>query len=509
MARGRPKVSLCMIVRDEAGQLEQCLEGVVGLFDEVVIVDTGSRDATLQIAARYARCVVPFPWCDDFAAARNESLRHASGDWIFWLDADDRLAPDQVAKLKFLLDSLDDQPRAYLMDTVCPARYACEGVQLLTHVRLFRRHPQLRWQGRVHEQLRPPLGDLGYELVFSDVQIEHVGYRDATARQRKLQRDLRLLRMDYAVAPHDTSTRLHLGMTCFQLGRFDEARHHLRLVLAQAGQEPGAVKAENCEPAHLRQVYAALAEIAMRLGQPREAMSVLREGLARFADDEYLRYLLAECHYLLDEFLQARQVLEELIALPAVSRYHGGVPGQIRELMAPRKLADTLRLLGQLGEAEVVLRSLLARFPHDTHSWHTLGRVYLDAGDRAHFEQAVAGLHDCPQGEIFISLLRALWHLRYGPKEQAGAWIDRAIALAPQMPLPRVLRAEWLIATGAPREACIQALKDVLRVQPGHVEARQLLERWLSPPARVPREPAGWFTSVVVGEGFSSHPPAA
>lgn len=509
MASGRPKVSLCMIVRDEAAHLADCLEPVAGLFEDVVIVDTGSRDATPQIAARYASCVVPFAWRDDFAAARNESLRHARGEWVFWLDADDRLSPDQVAKLKQLLDDLDERPRAYLMDTVCPARFACEGVQLLTHVRLFRRHPRLCWQGRVHEQLRPPLGELGYELVFCDVTIEHVGYRDAAARQRKLQRDLRLLRMDYTVAPHDTSTRLHLGMTCFQLGRFDEARQHLRFVLQQAGQPASRGPAEGCEAAHLRQVYAALAEIAMRLGQPREALPVLEQGLARFADDEYLRYLLAECHYLLDEFSRARQVLEELIALPAGPRYHGGVPGQIRELVAPRKLADTLRLLGRLNEAEAVLRALLIRFPRDTHSWHTLARVYLDAGDRARFEQAAASLNGCPQGEIFVALLWALWHLRFGPKDQAGAHIDRAIALAPQMPLPRVLRAEWLIATGAPREACIQALKDVLRVQPGHVEARQLLERWLAPPQRVSREPAGWFTSVVVGEGLSSSPPAA
>jgi len=177
--------------------------------------------------------------------------------------------------------------------------------------------------------------------------------------------------------------------------------------------------------------------------------------------------------------------------------------------MAPRKLADTLRLEGRLAEAEAVLRSLVDRFPRDTHSWHTLGRVYIDAGDRAHLEQVVAHLQACPQGEIFAALLESVWCLRWGPKEQAGAHIDRAIALAPQMPLARVLRAEWLIAIGAPRDACIQALKDVLRVQPGHQEARQLLARWLAPTEPVGRDLAGWFTTVVAGEGLPGHPPAA
>lgn len=511
MANDRPSVSLCMIVRDEARQLAACLDPVARLFDQVVIVDTGSRDATCQLAARYTPHVIPFAWCDDFAAARNETLRHARGDWIFWLDADDRLSTEEADKLADLLRTLDDRPRAYLMDTVCPARFACEGVQLLTHVRLFRRHPALRWQGRVHEQLRPPLGSLGYELIFSDVQICHLGYQDPAARQRKLQRDLRLLRMDYAVDPHEPSTLLHLGLTCFQLGRFGEAEQHLRSLLARTcGGDGPAHEAESDDRQYLRQAYAALAEIALRLGRPREALPVLREGLTHFPDDDYLAYLAAECHYLLDEFALAQGVLESLLARgQPTTRYHGGTPGQIRELTAPRKLADTLRLQGRLDEAEARLRVLTERFPHDTHTWHTLGRVYLDRGHRAGLEEVRSRLADCPQGEIFVNLLDALWHLRWGPLEPAGRYLDRAIALAPQMPLPRVLRAEWLIASGAPREVRIQALRDVLRVQPGHIEARRLLEQLMAPTHQPSQPLAGWCTSVVVGEGLSSLPPPA
>src|SRR5206468_11124295 len=137
-------VSLCMIVRNEERQIAECLAPVSGLFDEIVVVDTGSRDATKAIAAQFTPLVFDFPWCDDFAAARNETLRRSRGDWIFWLDADDRVAPENVARLGALLDRLDHAPRAYLMNTVCSSRYACEGVNLITHPRLFRRHPELR-----------------------------------------------------------------------------------------------------------------------------------------------------------------------------------------------------------------------------------------------------------------------------------------------------------------------------------------------------------------------------
>lgn len=77
-----------MIVKDEAEHLPRCLESCAGLFDEIVVVDTGSTDDTKEIAQSFGAKVFDFEWCDDFAAARNESLRHATGEWMMWLDAD-------------------------------------------------------------------------------------------------------------------------------------------------------------------------------------------------------------------------------------------------------------------------------------------------------------------------------------------------------------------------------------------------------------------------------------
>src|SRR5262249_6489310 len=78
--RSRPRLSLCMIVRDEEANLPDCLGSVADLVDEVVVVDTGSADRAQEVAARFGAKVVDFPWVDSFAAARNESLRHATGD---------------------------------------------------------------------------------------------------------------------------------------------------------------------------------------------------------------------------------------------------------------------------------------------------------------------------------------------------------------------------------------------------------------------------------------------
>ena len=91
-------ISLCMIVKNEEAVLGRCLDSAAGLVDEIVVVDTGSTDATREIATRYADRVCEFAWIDDFAAARNFAFAQASMEYCMWLDADDVIEPeDQVS----------------------------------------------------------------------------------------------------------------------------------------------------------------------------------------------------------------------------------------------------------------------------------------------------------------------------------------------------------------------------------------------------------------------------
>src|SRR5687768_5610008 len=108
-----PVLSICLIVRNEAGNLPRCLASVEPLGAEVVVVDTGSTDDTAALARRHGARVEHFPWRDDFAAAVNHAFDHAAGEWILRLDADEELVPETLPELRRVL--ADPLVLAYLV----------------------------------------------------------------------------------------------------------------------------------------------------------------------------------------------------------------------------------------------------------------------------------------------------------------------------------------------------------------------------------------------------------
>ncbi|PGH84635.1 glycosyl transferase [Bacillus thuringiensis] len=146
-------ISLCMIVRNEEKTLEKCLQSIKGVPDEIILVDTGSTDRTLDIAKKWTNHTYSFSWIDDFSAARNESFRHATKDYILWLDADDILQPEEAEKLQILKKVLDPS-----IDAVSMLYYVAFDEQhhvtsSTRRIRLVKREKNFRWKGIVHEDL--------------------------------------------------------------------------------------------------------------------------------------------------------------------------------------------------------------------------------------------------------------------------------------------------------------------------------------------------------------------
>src|SRR5262249_14304319 len=253
---------------------------VAGLVDEIVVIDTGSTDATRAVAARFGARVIGCPWADSFAAARNASIEHARGDWIFWMDADDRLDEPNRDKLRALVAGLGTEEAAYVMKCRCPSAEGRAAV-LVDHVRLFRNLPSLRWRYRVHEQVLPALRELGHELRWSDVEVLHTGYLDPAVRRAKLARDERLLALDLTERPDDPFVLFNLGTVALEAGRTGEALRFFQRTLERSAPHHSIV----------HKLYALVATCHRRLGRPAEALAVVRAGRLHHADDPELLWL--------------------------------------------------------------------------------------------------------------------------------------------------------------------------------------------------------------------------
>jgi tetratricopeptide (TPR) repeat protein len=274
-----PKISLCLIARNEEANLPACLGTVADLLHETVVVDTGSTDATKKTAERLGARVFDFPWVDDFSIARNESIDRATGDWIFWLDADDRIDDDNRCKLRDLFSGLTENNVAYMINYVALREGAQDRTSSAQHVKLFRRHPQIRWRYRVHEQIAPSIEKLGARILQTDIVIHHLGYQDPELLKAKLRRNLRLLRLDYAENPTDPFVIFNLGRTTMRLGNLVEA-----LPLLRQSTERLPTKADFL----IRTAFALGIEALGQLGRHQEALRVAQIGLARFPTDPEL-----------------------------------------------------------------------------------------------------------------------------------------------------------------------------------------------------------------------------
>ena len=163
------KFSLCMIVKNEENTLRDCLDSVKSVFDEIIIVDTGSIDSTKKICEEYTDKIYDFMWCDDFAAARNFSFSKATGDFIMWLDADDVVCTQDSQALLELKQNITLQTDVVMMKYVTSFDESGNPYYFYYRERLIKRLSGLMWTGFVHEVI-PPSGN----IIYEDISIYHM-----------------------------------------------------------------------------------------------------------------------------------------------------------------------------------------------------------------------------------------------------------------------------------------------------------------------------------------------
>lgn len=302
------RVSAALIVRDEAGVIEDCLGSLAGVVDEIVVVDTGSLDRTIEIAQRFPIRLHHFAWCDDFSAARNFALDRVTSDWVLYIDADERLdVPDQKAFRLILSDPTTLACRVRLRPRI--------GWTAYSELRLFRSDPRIRFRGVIHETIWPSIAAVAHDenmvVTTSDVSLQHVGYE---ADQRpKNPRNIPLLRELLARDQDNLFCWWHLG-ECLRL----------------AGDEDGAADAWTRGIARHRLLddeprrgmgnsILYLALLKLRNGRGLAVDDLLAEALQWFPRNLALQWMVAQVAVDRGDHATARPILERLLAIDAAT----------------------------------------------------------------------------------------------------------------------------------------------------------------------------------------------
>lgn len=239
-----PTITLCMIVKDEADCINACLESVKGLVSEIIIIDTGSTDQTIEICENHGAKVYTYKWKNDFADARNYGLSFSTGDWILWLDADEELDASKKANIPEILNNTNAHllalPVLNYFGKTTPVDK--NNVYLIYQLRLFRNHKNITFHNRIHETPLLSLNVTDKDIKDIPVSIHHYGYlQEVTDKKQKGQRNIRLLEKEMSDPAHSPWIEYHLASEFYRQEKYQQAFQYVNksiLLFLQKDQKP-------------------------------------------------------------------------------------------------------------------------------------------------------------------------------------------------------------------------------------------------------------------------------
>ncbi|AKU93775.1 UDP-glucose--Lipooligosaccharide beta 1-4 glucosyltransferase [Labilithrix luteola] len=266
-------LSLCMIVRDEESNIEGCLRSVQGVVDEIVVVDTGSKDRTITIARDFGALVVEEAWTNDFSAPRNRSIELATKDWILVLAADERIAPASGRRMREVVGRTRARGLQVRVRNLMPAGETALFDEV-PQTRLFERRTEHRYEGIIHEQIAPSIVRGGGTIAKADLLVVHHGYQQDLVQgdRSRARRNLTLLEKQVELTPRDPYVLYNLGCTYKAVGNLAAARGALE---AAEANDHGALDASSRLGLQTR-----LAQLALASRQDAIAVARARKALA-------------------------------------------------------------------------------------------------------------------------------------------------------------------------------------------------------------------------------------
>ncbi len=338
-------VSACLIVKNEERFLPGCLASLVGVADELVIVDTGSTDRTIAIAKEFGASVLHHEWQGDYAQARNVGLAKAKGKFILYVDADEELVAEDREPLREVLVS--DRFDAILMRIVSPL-YGGNNTSVDVYPRAFRNYPDARFQYRIHEQIWPSIAKYEPRVYDSSLRILHHGYAQnpdilLTKKQRNLDVSLAVLADD----PENSFYLYQAGFASLTLGRAADALAFLARALVHTA--PGTPRVP---------VLNAIAQVHSDAKNAALAIPILLESTKLCADQFHGWALLADLQLQSQHHAEAAVALQRCLAVKRSAIASDVTPSRA---VLEFKLALALLVTHRPAEAEGYFVTALAQ----------------------------------------------------------------------------------------------------------------------------------------------------
>ena len=443
------KISLCMIVKNEEKFLPGCLESVKGLVDEIIVVDTGSTDATMEIARRYGAKIYEHPWQNDFSLHRNQSIGYATGDWILILDADEELVPAEHREIRAATARKDiDSIALVVYNKISSGR-----VGFLNSRRLFRSDRGFRYEGIVHNQLKGPGNTLGTKY-----RVFHHGYGLPEPEMRKkAKRTEALLLRQLEDDPNTVFAHFNLAQIYRGTGDYEKSLEHADFVINSLNRDDKIT----------RHVY------AMSLDQKGCALS--RSGRFEEAETIFNYALEYKKDYLDPIFNLGYTYMQQQRYDEAEKTFHRYL--QVRENYIPHlewlgiilnNFNSQFAVYYCLGLINYLRHDIKQAFEFLSKSYkftedfeylhHLLARCYRSFGDRAKILEHCAKAVEFGHEDADIRLIEGEAYLNLGEPEKAKTCFNRALELRPNFEeaLLGLISADSLGPPKSPQELLAQ-----------------------------------------------------
>ncbi len=296
-------LTLAMIVKNEEQFLPQCLASVQNAVDDMVIVDTGSTDRTIEIAQSFGARVIQIDWPNDFAQARNVGLGAVKTPWVLVMDADEELVADDMPVLENAIKA--PTADAYNVRIVSVMERA-EDISESYVTRIFRSHPAIRFEGAIHEQVFYALSRAHQNLVSLNLRLIHKGYLSSVfVARNKADRNLRLLEQHVEKNPQDGYMLWQLSQSYDGASRYEEALQAIQRALKVLSDDnPIRVLALN-----------SYARILFHSGKPKKALRSLDQSLGFHPTYTDFRYLEGTILMELKQWAEAHKAFEDCLQL--------------------------------------------------------------------------------------------------------------------------------------------------------------------------------------------------